>query len=103
MLDSETRADGNTSAERVLYLFFTRLDTYGRELAGGKASTDKAQVTPALIQTHLDGQLRIGAHSTSLDGERMLTIWSCESCQVVAVTSDAIRLPPTNWVKRAEQ
>ena len=39
----------------------------------------------------------------SQDGERTLTMWSCEPCQVVAVTPDAIRLPPMNWVKRTEQ
>jgi hypothetical protein len=74
MLDSETRTDSNPLAERVLHLFFARLDTYGRELAGGKANTDKAQVTPALIQAHLDGRLRIGAHSTTLDN---LCQWGC--------------------------
>ena len=35
----------------------------------------------------------------SLDGERTLTMWSCDSCQVVAVTPDAIKEPPTRWVK----
>jgi RecA-family ATPase len=74
MLDSETRADSTTLAERVLDLFYVRLDTYGRELAGGKASTAKAQVTPALIQAHLDGQLRLGAHSTTLDNHCR---WAC--------------------------
>lgn len=39
----------------------------------------------------------------SLDGERVLTMWSCAPCEVVAVTPDAIRLPPTGWVTRTEQ
>ena len=39
----------------------------------------------------------------SADGERTLTMWRCEPCQVVAVTPDAIRLPPTGWVKSIEQ
>jgi len=39
----------------------------------------------------------------SLDGEQMLTMWSCESCQVVAVTPNAIKEPPSGWVKRTEQ
>jgi hypothetical protein len=39
----------------------------------------------------------------SLDGERMLTVWSCENCKLVAATPDVLRLPPTNWVKRTEQ
>jgi len=33
----------------------------------------------------------------SLDEERMLTMWRCDPCQVVAVTPDAIRQPPA-WV-----
>jgi len=39
----------------------------------------------------------------SLDGERILTLWSCGPCQVVAVTPDAIRQPPSGWVRRTEQ
>jgi hypothetical protein len=39
----------------------------------------------------------------SADGERTLTMWSCEPCQVVAVTPDSIRLPPMNWIKRTQQ
>lgn len=39
----------------------------------------------------------------SQDGERTLTMWSCNRCDVVAVTPDAIRLPPMNWVKRTQQ
>jgi len=39
----------------------------------------------------------------SLDGERTLTMWSCEPCQVVAVTPDAIKEPPTGWVSRIKQ
>jgi hypothetical protein len=38
-----------------------------------------------------------------LDGEHTLTMWSCGPCQVVAVTPDAIRQPPTGWVKRTNQ
>ena len=36
----------------------------------------------------------------SLDGERTLTMWHCEPCQVVAVTPDTIRQPPSRWGKR---
>jgi hypothetical protein len=39
----------------------------------------------------------------SLDRERMLTMLSCEPCQVVAVTPNAIKEPPTGWVSRVEQ
>lgn len=39
----------------------------------------------------------------SLDGERMLTMWSCEPCQVVAVTPDAIKEPPSGWVPKTRQ
>ena len=39
----------------------------------------------------------------SLDGERTLTMWSCEPCQVVAVTSNAIKAPPTGWVPKTRQ
>lgn len=39
----------------------------------------------------------------SLDGERTLTMWRCDPCQVVAVTPDAIKEPPSGWVRRTEQ
>jgi hypothetical protein len=39
----------------------------------------------------------------SLDGERVLTMWSCEPCQVVAVTPNAIKEPPTGWVPKTRQ
>jgi len=39
----------------------------------------------------------------SPDGERTLTMWSCEPCQVVAVTPDAIKEPPTGWVSKGMQ
>ena len=39
----------------------------------------------------------------SLDGERTLTMWRCDPCQVVAVTPDTIKEPPSGWVKRVEQ
>jgi hypothetical protein len=40
---------------------------------------------------------------SSLDGQRTLTFWSCKPCDLAAVTPDAIRLPPLNWIKRTEQ
>jgi hypothetical protein len=39
----------------------------------------------------------------SLDGERTLTMWRCDPCQVVAVTPDAIKKPPSSWIKRTQQ
>lgn len=39
----------------------------------------------------------------SSDGERTLTMWSCEPCQVVAVTPDAIKEPPTGWAPKTKQ
>ena len=39
----------------------------------------------------------------SLDGERTLTMWSCEPCQVVGVTTETIRQPPSGWVKKTIQ
>ena len=38
----------------------------------------------------------------SLDGERMLTLWRCDPCQVVGVTPDAVKKPPV-WVKATKQ
>jgi hypothetical protein len=38
----------------------------------------------------------------SLDGERTLTMWSCEPCQIVAVTPDTVKVPPL-WIKRTQQ
>ncbi len=40
---------------------------------------------------------------SSLDGERMLTMWSCDPCQVVAVTPDSIQKPPTAWIRKITQ
>jgi hypothetical protein len=39
----------------------------------------------------------------SEDGERTLTIRSCEPCQIVSVTPDAIKEPPTGWVPKTRQ
>jgi hypothetical protein len=39
----------------------------------------------------------------SSDGERTLTMWSCDPCEIVAVTPDAIKEPPSGWVKRVKQ
>jgi len=39
----------------------------------------------------------------ALDRERTLTMWSCEPCQVVAVTPNTIKEPPTAWVKKRWQ
>jgi hypothetical protein len=39
----------------------------------------------------------------SLDGQRMLTFWSCEPCGLAAVTPERLRQPPTGWVRRTEQ
>lgn len=36
----------------------------------------------------------------SLDGERRLTFWSCNRCQVVAVTPSDVREPPSAWVRK---
>jgi hypothetical protein len=39
----------------------------------------------------------------SLDGERTLTMWSCEPCQVVAVTPNTIKEPPIGWAPKTKQ
>lgn len=39
----------------------------------------------------------------SEDGERTLTMWRCDPCEVVAVTPHTIHQPPSGWVKRTEQ
>lgn len=39
----------------------------------------------------------------SLDGERLLTLWRCDPCQLAGVTPDAIQKPPTVWVKTIQQ
>lgn len=38
----------------------------------------------------------------SLDGET-LTMWSCEPCQIVAATPNAIKEPPTGWGPKTRQ
>ena len=39
----------------------------------------------------------------SLDGQRMLTFWHCEPCQVWAVTPNTLREPPSAWVSKTQQ
>jgi len=39
----------------------------------------------------------------SYDGLRILTLWRCDSCEVVAATPAEIRQPPSSWVPRTEQ
>jgi len=51
---------------------------------------------------HCEGPATIEDVFPSLDGERTLTMWRCDPCQVVAVTPDAIRQPPV-WIARTEQ
>jgi hypothetical protein len=63
-----------TQAEKLLKLFFIRRDAYGLEVLGRSAVTQKAEVTPALVVLHLDGQQRIGAHSTDIENN---CGWAC--------------------------
>jgi hypothetical protein len=44
----------------------------------------------------------IEAVEPSLDGQRMLTLWNCQRCQVWAVTPSTLREPPV-WVSSKEQ
>ena len=46
---------------------------------------------------HCRGHVTIMDVFPSLDGERTLTMWSCDPCQVVAVTPDAVKAPPRGW------
>ena len=64
---------------------------------------EAALATDAWLCPHCGRPAAIEDVFSSLDGERMLTMWSCEPCQVVAVTPNAIKEPPSGWVKRTEQ
>ncbi len=56
----------NDAIDVFLRLFFARRDAYGRQTAHG-VITEKKPVTSALIQAHLAGLERIGAHSTNVE------------------------------------
>lgn len=70
----------------------------------------KAEVLALLTQQqatpwpcrHCGNPAEIEAVEPSLDGQRMLTFWNCQRCQVWAVTLDTLRQPPV-WVSRKEQ
>jgi hypothetical protein len=64
---------------------------------------EAAPATDAWLCPHCGQPATIEDMFPSQDGERMLTMWSCAPCGVVAVTPDVIRLSPVNWVKRTKQ
>ena len=52
---------------------------------------------------HCGREAKIEAVEPSLDGERMLTFWSCEPCQSFAVTPSTIKEPPKGWGTKIRQ
>ena len=52
---------------------------------------------------HCGTPAEIEAVEPSRDGERMLTYWNCQRCQIWAVTPATIREPPSGWVSKREQ
>jgi hypothetical protein len=52
---------------------------------------------------HCGNPAEIEAIEPSADGQRVLTFWHCEPCQVWAVTPNTLREPPSGWVSRREQ
>jgi len=67
------------------------------------ARTSEPDAGDAWLCPHCGRLVTIEDVFPSLDGERTLTMWSCEPCQVVAVTPDAIKEPPTGWVSKTQQ
>ncbi len=51
---------------------------------------------------HCGQPAEIEAVEPSLDGQRMLTFWNCQRCQVWAVTPSTLREPPA-WVSKRAQ
>ena len=51
---------------------------------------------------HCGTPAEIEAVEPSRDGQRILTYWHCEPCQIWAVTPSTIREPPV-WVSSKEQ
>ena len=64
---------------------------------------EAAPAADAWLCPHCGRSATIDDVLPSLDGERILTLWRCDPCQVIAITPDAIRQPPTAWVKNTEQ
>jgi|SRR5712691_3378903 len=67
----------------------------------------KGEVLALLIQPswpclHCGRPAEIEAVEPSLDGQRMLTFWNCQRCEVWGVTPSTLREPPV-WVSKREQ
>jgi hypothetical protein len=69
-------------------------------LDDGRQAAPTADVWPCL---HCGRPATIEDVDLSLDGQRMLTFWSCAPCGLTAVTPEGLRQPPTGWVRRTEQ
>ena len=66
----------------------------------------KVEVLALLTRWHclyFSQPLTIDDVCSSLDGERVLTLWRCDPCGVAGVTPDAIQMPPVVWVKTVTQ
>jgi hypothetical protein len=64
---------------------------------------DPAHESDAWLCPHCGGQVSIDDVFPSSDGERTLTMWRCDPCQVVAVTPDAVKAPPAGWISKTQQ
>ncbi|MGE0821580.1 MAG: hypothetical protein AB7G75_29875 [Candidatus Binatia bacterium] len=73
------------------------------ELFGKPEFATKTAEKPAWLCPHCGRPSTIDDVFSSEDGQRTLTLWRCDPCGVVAVTPDAIKEPPTAWVKNTEQ
>ena len=67
-----------------------------------QAIPEEFPTVDAWLCEHCNNPAAIDGVVRSLDGTRMLTLWSCEPCQTYGVTPDSIRQPPV-WVPRTVQ
>lgn len=68
-----------------------------------KADAEQATASPTWLCPHCGELATIDDVCPSYDKERILTLWSCESCEVVAATPAEIRQPPSGWVSKIMQ
>src|SRR5712692_2304009 len=82
----------DVDAERERPMAKTALDQFVDKLL----ETPKPQSSPWPCRK-CGRPTEIEAVEPSLDGQRVLTYWHCEPCQIWAVTPDTLRQPPV-WV-----
>ncbi len=71
---------------RALWTFFVREDAYGLWIPGEpKGKTEMGAVTQNLLENHLKGTVRVGAHSTGQDDRARWLVIDLDGLSVAAV------------------